>query len=211
MDVIFDFKGDPIGGKLINYLLEKSRVVYQQEGERNFHSFYNLIYGASDQELKEYSLKSSDITKYKYLNQGGSSLNLIGDDKQSFRVVNESMKTSNFDPSLIKAIWSIIASIIHLGNLQFESSEKDLNNNVDKNMNGQAKISDHSINEIKIISKLLKIDEAELKKALTTRLIASGSKELVTKTHSVKEAFYARDGFAKVKKNSFTLSSFTSL
>ena len=54
------------------------------------------------------------------------------------------------------------------------------------------------VNEIKIISKLLKIDEAELKKALTTRLIASGSKELVTKTHSVKEAFYARDALAKV-------------
>ena len=123
---------------------------------------------------------------------------MIGDDKQSFRVVNESMKTSNFEPSLIKTIWSIVASIIHLGNLQFESSEKDLNNNVDKNMNGQAKISDHSMNEIKIISKLLKIDEAELKKALTSRLIASGSKELVTKTHSVKEAFYARDALAKV-------------
>lgn len=198
MDVIFDFKGDPIGGKLINYLLEKSRVVYQQEGERNFHSFYNLIYGASEQELKEYSLKPSDITKYKYLNQGGPSTNLIGDDKQSFRVVNESMKTSNFDASLIKTIWGIVSSIIHLGNLQFESNEKDVNNNNDKNMNGQAKLSDQSMNEIKLISKLLKIDEAELKKALTTRLIASGSKELVTKTHSVKEAYYARDALAKV-------------
>ena len=198
MDVVFDFKGDPIGGKLINYLLEKSRVIFQQDGERNFHSFYNLIYGASDQELKEYSLKASDITKYRYLNQGGPSLNLIGDDKQSFRVVNESMKTSNFDPSLIKTIWSIVASIIHLGNLQFESNEKDINNNSDNNMNGQAKLSDQSMNEIKLISKLLKFEENELKKALTTRLIASGSKELVTKTHSVKEAFYARDALAKV-------------
>lgn len=69
MDIQFDFTGTPIGGNILNYLLEKSRVVNQNPGERNFHIFYQLLAGASDEQLKDLMLSRS-LSSYAYLSDG---------------------------------------------------------------------------------------------------------------------------------------------
>jgi myosin-1 len=114
MDLHFDFKFDPIGGKIQHYLLEKSRVVKEQLGERNFHSFYQLLYGENN--LHEYGInhKAED---YYYINQGNCSKVPRIDDKRDYQQVKQAFKIVGFIQDEISIIWKIVAAILHLVNI----------------------------------------------------------------------------------------------
>lgn len=65
MDVQFNYEGGPEGGHILNYLLEKSRVVSQMSGERNFHVFYQLLAGGSSELMGQLKLQGRPEA-YKY-------------------------------------------------------------------------------------------------------------------------------------------------
>ena len=56
IQIDFDRNQLIIGANMRTYLLEKSRVVFQAEGERNYHIFYQLCASRKQSHLQELNL-----------------------------------------------------------------------------------------------------------------------------------------------------------
>ncbi|KFQ54013.1 Unconventional myosin-Id, partial [Nestor notabilis] len=180
MDINFDFKGDPIGGHINNYLLEKSRVIVQQAGERSFHSFYQLLQGGSDQMLRSLHLQK-DASAYNYICPGAQIKCSINDGAE-FKAVADAMKVIGFKQEEIQTVYKIVAAILHLGNLKFS-------------VDGDTPVIENS-KVVSIIADLLSTKSDMVEKALLFRTVATG-RDVIDKQHTEQEATYGRDAFAK--------------
>ena len=65
--MVFFSSGVIIGAKISEYLLEKSRIVSQASDERNYHVFYEMLTGLTEEQRQKYGL--IEANKYFYLNQ----------------------------------------------------------------------------------------------------------------------------------------------
>jgi hypothetical protein len=61
--------GRILGARIRHYLLEKARVVWPNEGERNYHVFYQLARGVTPAERK--TLELGPVEEFHYLTCGG--------------------------------------------------------------------------------------------------------------------------------------------
>ncbi|KAG7274689.1 hypothetical protein CRUP_021130 [Coryphaenoides rupestris] len=132
MDIQFNCEGEALGGHILNYLLEKSRVVHQNHGERNFHIFYQLVEGGDDDLLRQLGLEK-DYLYYNYLTQGECAI-VSSNDKNDWKTVKNALKVMEVNESDTSDLFGVVASVLHLGNVEFDPDSwghASLNNNTE--------------------------------------------------------------------------------
>ncbi|KJE97514.1 myosin IE, variant [Capsaspora owczarzaki ATCC 30864] len=185
-EIQFSYGGDPVGGKITQYLLEKSRIVSRQDTERSFHIFYQLLAGSSAQEQKELQLYGPE--HYAYLSQSNVYRADGIDDRADFAETKTAMTVCGISSAEQKDIMHLLAGILHLGNMSFASEEA-------KGQDDKAVVDSKEI--LAIAAQMLGVTGDKLAHALTHRSIKGGSTEVIKSTLGKEQALYSRDSLAK--------------
>ncbi|KAI4570545.1 hypothetical protein MJT46_006062 [Ovis ammon polii x Ovis aries] len=170
MDINFDFKGDPVGGHIHSYLLEK------------------VLRGCEDEELQELHLQRNPAV-YNFTRQGAG-LNVLDTDEKSHHLaVTEAMRVIGFSPEEVASVHRILAAILHLGNIEFVELEE---NNLEQ---GRLAVTEEVL--VDHVAELTATPRELVLRCLLARTVASGGREVIEKGHTAAEASYARDACAK--------------
>eukprot|EP00051_Salpingoeca_urceolata_P021427 m.336285 g.336285 ORF g.336285 m.336285 type:complete len:1061 (+) comp19795_c1_seq2:302-3484(+) len=184
MEIQFSRAGQPDGGKISNFLLEKSRVVRQNREERNFHIFYQLCAGASAEQRE--GLGVQDPSYFWYLRQSGCDKVDGIDDKQEFADTLHAMSVVGLGPDEQWQVLKVVAAVLHLGNVDFVEA------------GNYAQVRDQDF--LQFPAFLLGVTPEILNEKLTTRLMESrwgGKSETTVVTLTVEQAMYTRDALTK--------------
>jgi len=111
----FNQSGKLAGADMVVYLLEKSRLTYQQPLERCYHSFYNLMSDAVPS-LKAKCLLSNDVRDYYYVSQGKIKVDSI-DDKEDMQFADEAFDILGFTETEKFDVYKNTACMMHMGEM----------------------------------------------------------------------------------------------
>lgn len=181
LEILFDDKTSIIGARIRTYLLERSRLVFQPETERNYHIFYQVLAGMSDSEKEKLGLTTAD--DYKYTNQGGMPVIEGIDDAEEFKITKDALSLIGIDDGKQWEIYKVLAGLLHIGNIDIAATKND------------AHLSAEEPSLVKACE-LLGIDATAFAKWCVKKQITTRSEKIVSNLNH-KQAIVARDSFAK--------------
>lgn len=173
--------GNICGANIEKYLLEKSRITGQNSNERNYHIFYQLLFGA-DAALKQALFLDGNVGNYRFLKGGAHTIENV-DDAESFRNLRVCMRALDISEETELFYYKIVAAVLHLGNIEFRMNK------------GQVEIT--NLETVEKVCKLLKISSSSFIKCLIHPEIKAGH-EVVTQHRTVEQVYRIVEALAKI-------------
>lgn len=156
LELEFNEQGEPVGAKITNYLLEKSRVVGQILNERNFHIFYQFTKAASKEYREMFGVQQPQ--SYVYTSRS-KCFDVPGmDDAGDLQETIDAMKVIGMTKPEQDNVFRMLAAILWIGNITFAENDQ-----------GGVDIKDQSV--VDFVAYLLEVDAAHVNKALTIRIV----------------------------------------
>merc|ERR1712042_9487 len=123
----FTASGKLAGCDIVSYLLEKSRITEQQEVERSYHIFYQLVqeYGNGIGEgLKKKCCLSDDIYDYIYVSQGKTKVDSI-DDNEELEYTEDAFNVLGFGNQEKWDCYMLTSAVMTFGGVEFNTKGRD--------------------------------------------------------------------------------------
>ena len=180
VEIQFDKSGRISGAAIRTYLLERSRVVALTDPERNYHIFYQLCDGP---DASRYGL--GPPSEYYYLNQSSCHELKSFTNEDAYVQTRRAMDIVGLSKEDQEDVFSTVAAVLHLGNIDFESVDDE-----------SCKVADSALEALTAAATHLGTQVDNLLKALTTRNIKTFD-GIIEKPLSRDRAIEARDSLAK--------------
>lgn len=180
------------GASISNYLLEKTRITSQVDGERNYHVFYQLLASANEEMLNEFGLQGG-ASSFNYLGHRSTVKDNV--DQAGFRQTMECLDGIGLSPQEQKALFGTVAGVLHLGNIKFEEND-DPSESFTESI-GKCRVTDESRSSLRKACELLGLNEAQLEEAILTKIIVINGKS-IKKAQTVPMAEDKRDALSKM-------------
>merc|ERR1719188_2902035 len=119
----FNPAGKLAGCDIESYLLEKSRITQQQEVERSYHMFYQLLQPFVP-DMKAKCCLTDDIYDYSYVSQGKTTVASI-DDNEELEFTDQAFDIIGFTETEKWNCYKLTAAVMSCGEVKFKQKGRD--------------------------------------------------------------------------------------
>jgi len=189
IEIQFDKHAKLAGAQVRTFLLEKVRLVRQSELERNYHVFYMICAGASEEDAKAWHLKGVEDYFYTSQSECFDRRDGVLDDAE-YIALRKAMDIMNFTPEECQGSLSISAGVLALGELEFDGVEDR------ETTGGAAVLAPSTEAEAGHAASIMGVTQEALVNATTQRSIKAGFETFNIKLNP-EQANEARDGLVK--------------